>query len=65
MRDTPENNKIQENNEKDMNMKSIRFGNRWGTSQNIYDLCDKYGLMALVGWSCQWEWDNYLGSPVD
>jgi len=65
LRDTPETNEIQVSYVKDMNMNSIRFENIWGTSQNIYDLCDKYGLMALVGWSCQWEWDNYLGSPVD
>lgn len=65
LRDTPETNDIQARYVKDMNMNSIRFENIWGTSQNIYDLCDKYGLLALVGWSCQWEWEGYLGSPVD
>lgn len=48
-----------------MNLNSIRFENVWGTSQNLYDLCDKYGLLALVGWSCHWEWEVYLGTPAD
>lgn len=50
---------------RDMGLNSIRFENIWGTSGYIYDLCDRLGLLALVGWSCQWEWENYLGSPVD
>lgn len=65
LRDTPETNETQVRYVRDMNLNSIRFENIWGTSQNIYDLCDQYGLMALVGWSCQWEWENYLGTPVD
>lgn len=58
-------NEIEARYVKDMGLNSIRFENIWGTSENIYDLCDRLGLMALVGWSCQWEWENYLGSPVD
>lgn len=50
---------------KDMNMNTIRFENIWGTSQNIYDLCDREGVLALVGWSCQWEWEVYTGKPND
>lgn len=65
LRDTPETNETQVQYVRDMNLNSIRFENIWGTSQNIYDLCDRYGLLALVGWSCHWEWDNYLGSPCD
>ena len=63
--DTDLSNEIQVKYVKDMNLNSIRFENIWGKSQQIYDLCDEYGLLALVGWSCQWEWDSYLGSPVD
>jgi exo-1,4-beta-D-glucosaminidase len=48
-----------------MNLNTIRFENIWGTTQNIYDECDRQGIMALVGWSCQWEWENYLGTPED
>lgn len=65
LRDTPESNEIQVQYVKDMNLNSIRFENIWGNSQNIYDLCDRYGLLALVGWSCQWEWENYYGTPDD
>lgn len=65
LRDTPESNEVQVQYVKDMNMNSIRFENIWGNSQNIYDLCDQYGLLALVGWSCQWEWEGYMGVPND
>jgi len=65
LRDTPEGNERQVKYVKDMNLNTIRFENIWGTSQNIYDLCDKYGILALVGWSCQWEWEGYIGTPDD
>lgn len=65
LRDTPQTNEVQVQYVRDMNLNSIRFENIWGTSQNIYDLCDRYGLLALVGWSCHWEWENYLGTPCD
>ena len=65
LRNTPVTNEIEVQYVQDMNMNSIRFENIWGTSQNVYDLCDRYGLLALVGWSCQWEWDHYLGSACD
>lgn len=65
LRNTPETNEVQVRYVRDMNLNSIRFENIWGTSQNIYDLCDRYGLLALVGWSCHWEWENYLGSTCD
>lgn len=47
------------------NLNLIRFENIWGKDSYIYDLCDRYGLLALVGWSCQWEWENYCGVPHD
>ena len=50
---------------KHMNLNTIRFENVWGTSQNIYDICDQLGVFALVGWSCQWEWEVYTGKPND
>ncbi|MDR2927990.1 MAG: beta galactosidase jelly roll domain-containing protein [Cytophagaceae bacterium] len=65
LRDTPESNERQIKYVKDMNLNTIRFENIWGTSQNIYELCDRYGILALVGWSCQWEWESYLGTPED
>lgn len=65
LRNPPERNEIEIQYVRDMNLNSIRFENVWGTSQNLYDLCDKYGLLALVGWSCHWEWEVYLGTPAD
>jgi len=65
LRDTPMSNETQVQYVKDMNLNMIRFENVWGTSRNIYELCDHYGLMALVGWSCQWEWNVYYGTPDD
>lgn len=50
---------------KDMNLNTVRFENIWGTSQNVYDLCDEKGLLALVGWSCFWEWEVYSRVPND
>ena len=50
---------------KHANLNTIRFESIWGNTQDIYDLCDKYGILAMVGWSCQWEWDEYLAKPCD
>jgi exo-1,4-beta-D-glucosaminidase len=65
LRDTEKSNEIQVQYVKHMNLNTIRFENIWGKSQNIYDLCDQYGLLVMVGWSCQWEWDEYLGKACD
>lgn len=65
LRDTPQTNEVQVQYVRDMNLNCIRFENIWGTSQNIYDLCDRYGLLVLTGWSCHWEWDEYLKAPCD
>lgn len=65
LRDTPESNETQIRYVCDMNLNSIRCENIWGTSQNLYDLCDRYGIMVLAGWSCHWEWEHYIGSPCD
>jgi exo-1,4-beta-D-glucosaminidase len=65
LRDTPERTEIQIQYVKHMNLNTVRFESFWGTSGNIYSLCDKYGLLVMVGWSCQWEWPNYLGKDCD
>lgn len=49
---------------KDMGLNCIRFEGFWGTSPEIYSLCDKYGLLAMVGFSCQWEWHDYIGGKT-
>ena len=37
-----------------MNLNTIRFENIWGKDDTVYELCDRMGILALVGWSCQW-----------
>ena len=61
--DTPESMAQQVQYVKDMNLNLIRFENIWGKDDTIYDLCDREGVLALVGWSCQWEWQDYCGLP--
>ena len=65
LRDTPETNRLQLEYVRDMNLNTVRLEGFWGTSQNLYDLCDELGLFILVGWSCHWEWEEYLGSPTE
>jgi len=50
---------------KHMNLNCIRLEGVWGKDQTLYDLCDRYGIMMMVGWSCHWEHEQYLGKPVD
>ncbi len=50
---------------KQMNLNAIRMEGFWGENQDIYNLCDEKGIMIMVGWSCQWEWEGLLGKPVD
>jgi exo-1,4-beta-D-glucosaminidase len=50
---------------KHMNLNALRLEGFWGTSESLYDLCDRNGLLVMVGWSCHWEWTNYLGQPAD
>ena len=63
LEDTPESIGRQVRYVRDMNMNLIRFENIWGKDDTVYDLCDRLGLMALVGFSCQWEWEDYCGLP--
>ena len=63
LRDTYEDLERQVEYVKHMNMNLIRFENIWGKDDYIYDLCDREGVLALVGWSCQWEWESYCGIP--
>ena len=65
LRNSDERNALEVAYVKDMNMNCIRFEEVWGSSQNIYDECDRQGVLALVGWSCHWEWEVYTGKPND
>ena len=63
--DTPEKVDAQLRYVKHMNLNSIRCEGLWGTDQTLYDLCDTYGILVMVGWSCHWEHEQYLGKGVD
>jgi exo-1,4-beta-D-glucosaminidase len=65
LRDNTLSNKAQIRYVKEMNLNSLRFEGFWGTSREIYDLCDENGILLMVGWSCQWEWPDYLGLAMD
>lgn len=49
----------------DMGLNCIRFENIWGKDDAVYDCCDSLGILALAGFSCQWEWESYCGIPHD
>ena len=63
MQDTHQDLRTQALMVRDMGLNSIRFENIWGKDDYIYDLCDELGLLAIVGFSCQWEWEDYCGLP--
>ncbi len=48
-----------------MNMNSIRCEGFWGKDEKLYDLCDEYGVLVMVGWNCHWEHEEYLLKPCD
>jgi exo-1,4-beta-D-glucosaminidase len=48
-----------------MNLNALRLEGFWGTSEALFDLCDQNGILLMVGWSCHWEWENYIGKPAD
>ncbi|MCK5347003.1 MAG: glycoside hydrolase family 2, partial [Candidatus Heimdallarchaeota archaeon] len=50
---------------KHLNLNTIRLEGFWGSSQKLYDLADEYGILIMPGWSCQWEWEGYLGKETD
>ena len=50
---------------KHMNLNTIRLEGFWGSGPELYNLCDRYGILLMAGWSCQWEWGDYAGKPDD
>jgi len=49
---------------KQMHLNTIRLEGFWGSSHYLYDAADREGILIMPGWSCQWEWEDYLGKPV-
>lgn len=64
LQDTHESEKAQIDYVKHMNLNCIRLEGFWGKDHNLYDLCDEHGILMMVGWSCHWEHEQYLGKPV-
>jgi exo-1,4-beta-D-glucosaminidase len=48
-----------------MNLNTLRMEGFWGHDQHLYDLCDEKGILLMAGFSCQWEWTEYLGTKED
>ncbi len=65
MDDTPASIRAQLAYVRDVNLNTIRMEGFWGTGQEIYNLCDSMGILIMVGWSCHWEWPEYLGKHTD
>ncbi|MDP4174054.1 MAG: glycoside hydrolase family 2 TIM barrel-domain containing protein [Bacteroidota bacterium] len=62
---TFDNYKAQVSYAKHMNLNTIRLEGFWGTSEDLYNLCDENGILLMAGWSCQWEWPGSLGKETD
>ncbi len=65
LREDPENVRAQVLYTKSMNLNCIRLEGIWGAGHTLYNICDEQGILLMTGWSCQWEWDNYLGKECD
>ncbi len=65
LQDTRESVEAQLRYVRQMNLNSIRCEGFWGKDETLYDLCDEYGIMVMIGWNCHWEWEDYLLKPVD
>ncbi len=63
LRDTKKSVEAQLRYVRHMNMNSIRCEGFWGKDENLYDLCDEYGVLVMIGWNCIWEWEEYLHKP--
>jgi exo-1,4-beta-D-glucosaminidase len=62
--DTPERIDAQLAYVKQMHLNTIRLEGFWGSSHYLYDAADREGILVMPGWSCQWEWESYVGKPV-
>ena len=65
LNDSDEKVRVQVEYAKHMNLNTIRLEGFWGKNKTLYDAADENGLLIMVGWSCQWEWNNYCGREED
>jgi exo-1,4-beta-D-glucosaminidase len=49
---------------KHLRLNCIRLEGIWGKDETLFELCDREGILMMVGWSCHWEHEQYLGKPV-
>jgi exo-1,4-beta-D-glucosaminidase len=64
LQDTPESVEAQLRYVRHMNLNSVRLEGFWGKDDTFYNLCDEYGILIMIGWSCHWEWEEYLLKPT-
>jgi len=64
LQDTKESVEAQMKYIRHMNMNGIRCEGFWGKTEMLYDLCDEYGILVMIGWNCHWEWEEYLLKPT-
>ena len=64
LQDTKESVEAQLKYVRHMNMNSIRCEGFWGKTEDLYNLCDEYGILVMIGWNCHWEWEEYLLKPT-
>ncbi len=64
LREDEQNLEAQFNYVRHMNLNTVRLEGFWGSSQRLYDLADRMGILIMPGFSCQWEWPEYLGVPI-
>ena len=64
LREDEQNLEAQFNYVRHMNLNTVRLEGFWGSSQRLYDLADRMGILLMPGWSCQWEWPEYIGAPI-
>ena len=65
IRDTPERYRHQIEMVRDMHLNTIRLESIWGNTDDLFDLCDRNGILMFAGWSCQWEWAEYVGGGIE
>jgi len=65
LREDPSNLEAQFRYIRHLNLNAIRLEGFWGCSQRLYDLADRNGILVMPGFSCQWEWPEYLGKPQE
>jgi exo-1,4-beta-D-glucosaminidase len=57
-RPLPERNEAEIKYAADMNLNALRMEGKLGTDE-VWDLCDKYGIMVMAGWCCGHPWEEW------